>query len=187
MPPCSSQLDSAPGQYSHYWAYSPCAVHHKLLLIKSCFLSLNKFVNILNTQVSHSARRTRLTPLTLEVKPLSQTMECFHPVWTNSRSVDSTFKACICTVWSSTISGKSPNRQVQAYLNAAEWIILERNGNPPLQIPCFGLRFIYLGRGVQGLWLATFLPVQRGAELARLSPREPSPTGTVTLGCPRWG
>jgi hypothetical protein len=46
--------------YSLYWAYSPCADHHKLLLVKSCFFC-NKFVNILNTQVlSHSARQTRL-------------------------------------------------------------------------------------------------------------------------------
>jgi hypothetical protein len=38
----------------------------------------------------------------------------------------------------------------------------------PLQI---SLLEVCLPQGVQGLWLATFLPVQRGAELARLIPR----------------
>jgi hypothetical protein len=65
--------------------------------------------------------------------------------------------------------------------------VLERNGNPPLQI---SLLEVYLPRGVLGLWLATFLRVARGVDLARLSPRAKRAKSdwqaTVTLGCPRW-
>jgi hypothetical protein len=46
----SSPLDlavanSAPGYYSRYWAYSPCADHHKLLLVKSCFFAINWLIS----------------------------------------------------------------------------------------------------------------------------------------------
>jgi hypothetical protein len=83
----SSPLDltvanSAPGYYSRNWAYSPCADHHKLLLVKSCFF-LNKFVNILNTQVlSHSARRTRLDSF----DPWSQTTISDNGVCSSERT-----------------------------------------------------------------------------------------------------
>jgi hypothetical protein len=90
-----------------------------------------------------------------------------------------------------TLSGTSPNRQVQAYLKWPQCRcvnVLERNGNPPLQI---SLLEVYLpGLGVQGLWLAIFLRAAREVDLARLlkvqGRRDPSPTeATVTIGCPR--
>jgi hypothetical protein len=98
----SSPLDltvanSAPGHCPCYWAYSPCADHHKLLLVKLCFFC-NKFVNILNTQVlSHSAWWTRL------LRPLKSNHHLRQWsvfIWRNSQRVDSTFhtQTCICAV-----------------------------------------------------------------------------------------
>jgi hypothetical protein len=94
------------------------------------------------------------------------------------------------TSYFKTLSSKSPIPQVQAYL---KWPrcrcvnVLERNGNPPLKI---SLLEVCLPRGVQGLWLATFLRAARGVDLARLSPRAKRAhsdwQATVNLGCPRW-
>jgi hypothetical protein len=46
----SSPLDltvanSAPGHYSCYWAYSPCADHHKLLLVNRGFFAINSLIS----------------------------------------------------------------------------------------------------------------------------------------------
>jgi hypothetical protein len=83
------------------------------------------------------------------------------------------------------------NRQVQEYL---KWPrcrcvnVLERNGNPPLQVSLLG---VCLPQGVLGLWLATFLRVARGVDFARLlstskgKRAESDWEATVTLGCPR--
>jgi hypothetical protein len=146
----------------------------------------------LNTQVlSHSARQTRLL-WPLKLNHYLRQWSVF--IWRNSQSVDSTFHAFVQwdpqTSYFKTLSGKSPNRQVQAYL---KWPrcrcvnVLERNGNPPLQI---SLLEVCLPRWVQGLWLATFLCVVRELDLARLSPGAKRTKSdcrvTVTLGCPRW-
>jgi hypothetical protein len=132
----------------------------------------------LNTQVlSHSTRRTRLLwPLRFSDKGVCSSegtaRVSFH---TNVQT---------CTVRSQNrvifkLSGKSPNPTTKAL----KWPRLQES-----RYPC--LRFVYL-REFQGLWLATFLPVQRGADLARLKPMVKRAQSdwrvTVTLVCPRWG
>jgi hypothetical protein len=142
------------------------------------------FVNILNTQVlSHSARRTRL------LWPWSQTTISDNGVCSSEGTARASTAHSIHKSAFVQWDPRSPNRQVQAYL---KWPrcrcvnVLERNGNPPLQI---SLLEVCLLQGVQGLWLATFLPVQRGVNMARLSPRakraQSDWQATVTLGWPR--
>jgi hypothetical protein len=90
--------NSATDHYSHYWAYSPCADHHKSLLVKSWFFCNIIFVYILNTQVlSHSARRTILL-WPLKLSHYLRQGSVF--IWRNSQSVHSAFHANlqICTV-----------------------------------------------------------------------------------------
>jgi hypothetical protein len=126
--------NSAPNHYSRYWAYSPCADHHRLFLVKSWFFC-NKFVYILNTQVlSHFARQTRLLWI-LKLNHYLRQGTVF--IWNNSQSIHSSFLQNCTARSQNKVIFKLYLARVQtvttthwSYLNCRCLNVLESNGTP---------------------------------------------------------
>jgi hypothetical protein len=87
--------NSAPGHYSRYWACSPCAAHHKLLLVKLWFFGAINLLISWTLSIKHSARRTRLLKLHHYLRQWSVF------IWRNSQRIYSTLISAYmhCILW----------------------------------------------------------------------------------------